>query len=352
MKMKNLYNMAISHKLDDKINKVKEISALFEQNPIFIGEDTSSSLLNQSQLPINIISNIEFIVSKEDACDLEHLYSPIKLNSKQNKQKIHIDGHTFNYSISYQNTFTFQWNKLKNKSNVIQGIRILDKSHFDSSASTILLNKTNRDLFNRRVLPSVTSLFKRVHHRIEKPDYNANINSVSERWLKRYLDKYPTIETNTKEICIKAGINYFVSFYEPTTVYLDNHTGRIYKSKTDGNLVIGTKAMKDELEILATLFYVFGEYDIVESVMVSSPFYTTFNEQQFRGAHHRGVLQRVSVKESDGRKLYYQYQPHGARKDKIMVYHIDLPQYKQSQFMTKLEYKELLEFEKHYIKNA
>lgn len=40
-----------------------------------------------------------------------------------------------------------------------------------------------------------------------------------------------------------------------------------------------------------------------------------------------------------------------ATKDKIMVYHIDLPQYKQSQFMTKLEYKELLELEKH-IKNA
>lgn len=343
--------MVISHKLDDKINKVKEISALFEQNPIFIGEDRSSSLLNQSQLPINTISNIEFIVSKEDACDLEHLYSPIKLNSKQNKQKIHIDGHTFNYGISYQNTFTFQWNELKNKSNIIQEIRVLDKSCLDCSVSAILLNKTSQNLFNRRVFPSVTSLFKRVHHRIEKPDYNANINFVSERWLKCYLDKYPTIKTNTKEICIKAGINYFVSFYEPTTVYLDNHTGRIYKSKTDGNLVIGTKTMKDDLEILATLFYVFREYDIVESVMVSSPFYITFNEQQFKDSHHRGVLQRVSVKEVDGRKLYYQYQPQGAKKDQIMVYHIDLPQYKQSQFMTKTEYKELLKLEKHYSKN-
>lgn len=34
-----------------------------------------------------------------------------------------------------------------------------------------------------------------------------------------------------------------------------------------------------------------------------------------------------------------------------MVYHIDLPQYKQSQFMTKTEYKELLKLEKHYSKN-
>lgn len=74
-------------------------------------------------------------------------------------------------------------------------------------------------------------------------------------------------------------------------------------------MVIGTKAMKDDLEILATLFFVFKEYDIVESVMVSSPFYYIFNEQQFRDAHHRGVLQRVSVKESGRRKLYYQYQP-------------------------------------------
>lgn len=205
--------------------------------------------------------------------------------------------------------------------------------------------------FNRRVFPSVTSLFKKVHHRIEKPVYNANINFVSERWLKRYLDKYPTIKTNTRELCIKAGINYFVSFYEPTTVYLDNHTGRIYKSKTEGSLVIGTKAMKDALEILATLFYVFREYDIVESIMVSSPFYTTYDEQQFRSAHHRGVLQRVSVREADGRKLYYQYQPHGAKKDKIMVYHIDLTQYRQNQFMTKREYNELLELEKNYIKS-
>lgn len=337
--------------LNNKINKIKEISALFDKNPIFIG-DVSDYLLNQSKIPANIVSNIEFIISKEDACDLECLYSPIKLNREQNKQKFHIDNYTFSYDISYQSTSNLQWNISKDKSNIIQGIRVLDKSYFNSSVSTILLNKTNSNLFNRRVLPSVTSLFKKVHHRIEKPDYNANINFVSERWLKCYLDKYPTIKTNTKEICIKAGINYFVSFYEPTTVYLDNHTGRIYKSKTDGNLVIGTKAMKDDLEILATLFYVFREYDIVESVMVSSPFYTTFNEQQFRDAHHRGVLQRVSVKEADGRKLYYQYQPHGAKKDKIMVYHIDLPQYKQSQFMTELEYKELLELEKHYIRNT
>lgn len=337
--------------LNNKINKIKEISALFDKNPIFIG-DVSDYLLNQSKIPANIVSNIEFIVSKEDACDLECLYSPIKLNREQNKQKFHIDNYTFSYDISYQSTSNLQWNISKDKSNIIQGIRVLDKSYFNSSVSTILLNKTNSNLFNRRVLPSVTSLFKKVHHRIEKPDYNANINFVSERWLKCYLDKYPTIKTNTKEICIKAGINYFVSFYKPTAVYLDNHTGRIYKSKTDGNLVIGTKAMKNDLEILATLFYVFREYDIVESVMVSSPFYITFNEQQFRDAHHRGVLQRVSVRESDGRKLYYQYQPHGARKDKIMVYHIDLPQYKQSQFMTKLEYKELLGLEKHYIKNA
>jgi hypothetical protein len=342
--------MTISPKLDDQISKIKEISELFDKNPIFIG-DVSDYLLNQSKIPANIVSNIEFIVSKEDACDLECLYSPIKLNREQNKQKFHIDNYTFSYDISYQSTSNLQWNISKDKSNIIQGIRVLDKSYFNSSISTILLNKTNSNLFNRRVLPSVTSLFKKVHHRIEKPDYNANINFVSERWLKRYLDKYPAIETNTKEICIKAGINYFVSFYQPTTVYLDNHTGRIYKSKTDGNLVIGTKAMKDDLEILATLFYVFREYDIVESVMVSSPFYITFNEQQFRDAHHRGVLQRVSVKEVNGRKMYYQYQPHGAKKDKIMVYHIDLPQYKQSQFMTKLEYKELLELEKH-IKNA
>lgn len=336
--------------LDNKSNKIKEISVLFDQNIIFI-VDASNYSLNQSQFPASIISNTKFIMSTEDACDLESLYSPIKLNRTQNKQKFYIDNDTFSYNIGHPNTSNLQWNELKNKSNVIQGIRILDKSHFNNSASTILLNKTNTNLFNRRVLPSVTSLFKKVHHRIEKPDYNANINFVSERWLKRYLDKYPTIETNTKEICIKAGINYFVSFYQPTTVYLDNHTGRIYKSKTDGNLVIGTKAMKDDLEILATLFYVFREYDIVESVMVSSPFYITFNEQQFRDAHHRGVLQRVSVKEVNGRKMYYQYQPHGAKKDKIMVYHIDLPQYKQSQFMTKLEYKELLELEKH-IKNA
>ena len=336
--------------LDNKINEIKEISALFDQNLIFI-VDASNYSLNQSQFPANIISNTEFIINKEDACDLEYLYSPIKLNRTQNKQKFHIDNHTFSYDISYQNTSNLQWNELKNKSNIIQEIRILDKSHFDSSASSILLNKTSQNIFNRRVFSSVTSLFKRAHHRIEKPDYNANINFVSERWLKRYLDKYPTIKTNTKEICIKAGINYFVSFYEPTTVYLDNHTGRIYKSKTDGNLVIGTKSMKDDLEILATLFYVFREYDIVESVMVSSPFYTTFNEQQFRDAHHRGVLQRVSVKEAGGRKLYYQYQPQGAQKDKIMVYHIELTQYKQSQFMTKTEYKELLKLEKHYIKN-
>lgn len=334
----------------NKINKIKEISALFDQNIIFI-VDASNYSLNQSQFPANIISNTEFIINKEDACDLEYLYSPIKLNRTQNKQKFHIDNHTFSYDISYQNTSNLQWNELKDKSNIIQGIRILDKSYFDSSASAILLNKTSINLFNRRVFPSVTSLFKRVHHRIEKLDYNANINFVSERWLKCYLDKYPTIKTNTKELCIKAGINYFVSFYQPTTVYLDNHTGRIYKSKTDGNLIIGTKAMKDDLEILATLFYVFREYDIVESIMVSSPFYTTFNEQQFRDAHHRGVLQRVSVKEAGGRKLYYQYQPQGAQKDKIMVYHIDLPQYKQSQFMTKTEYKELLKLEKHYIKN-
>ena len=336
--------------LDNKSNKIKEISVLFDQNIIFI-VDASNYSLNQSQFPASIISNTKFIMSTEDACDLESLYSPIKLNRTQNKQKFYIDNDTFSYNIGHPNTSNLQWNELKNKSNVSQGIRILDKSHFNNSASTILLNKTNTNLFNRRVLPSVTSLFKKVHHRIEKPDYNANINFVSERWLKRYLDKYPTIETNTKEICIKAGINYFVSFYQPTTVYLDNHTGRIYKSKTDGNLVIGTKAMKDDLEILATLFYVFREYDIVESVMVSGPFYITFNEQQFRDAHHRGVLQRVSVKEVNGRKMYYQYQPHGAKKDKIMVYHIDLPQYKQSQFMTKLEYKELLELEKH-IKNA
>lgn len=336
--------------LDNKISKIKEISALFDQNLIFI-VDTSNSSLNQSQFPTSIISNVEFIISKEDACDLEALYSPIKLDRTQNKQKFHIDNHTF-YDISYQNTSNLQWNVLKNKSNIIRGIRILGKSHFDSSNSAILLNKTSQNLFNRRVFPSVISLFKRVHHRIEKPDYNANINFVSERWLKHYLDKYPTIKTNTKEICIKAGINYFVSFYEPTTVYLDNHTGRIYKSKTDGNLVIGTKAMKDDLEILATLFYVFREYDIVESVMVSSPFYITFNEQQFRDAHHRGVLQRVSVKEADGRKLYYQYQPQGAKKDQIMVYHIELPQYRQNQFMTKREYNKLLELEKQYIKNV
>lgn len=336
--------------LDNKGNQIKEISALFGQNIIFI-VDASNYSLNQSQFPASIISNTEFIISKEDACDLESLYSPIKINRTQNKQKFHIDNHTFSYDISYQNTSNLQWNELKNKSNIIQGIRILDKSYFDSSASAILLNKTSINLFNRRVFPSVTSLFKRVHHRIEKPDYNANINFVSERWLKRYLDKYPTIKTNTKELCIKAGVNYFVSFYQPTTVYLDNHTGRIYKSKTDGNLIIGTKAMKDDLEILATLFYVFREYDIVESIMVSSPFYTTFNEQQFRDAHHRGVLQRVSVKEADGRKLYYQYQPQGAKKDQIMVYHIELPQYRQNQFMTKREYNELLELEKHYIKN-
>lgn len=336
--------------LDNKINKIKKISALFDQNLIFIA-DTSNYSLNQSQFPASIISNTEFIISKEDACDLESLYSPIKLNGTQNKQKFHIDNDTFSYDISYQNTSNLQWNVLKNKSNIIQGIRILDKSCFDSSTSAILLNKTSTNLFNKRVFPSVTSLFKRVHYRIEKPDYNANINFVSERWLKRYLEKYPTIKTNTKEICIKAGINYFVSFYEPATVYLDNHTGRIYKSKTDGNLVIGTKAMKDDLEILATLFYVFREYDIVESVMVSSPFYMTFNEQQFRDANHRGVLQRVSVKEAGGRKLYYQYQPQGAQKDKIMVYHIELPQYRQNQFMTKGEYNELLELEKHYIKN-
>lgn len=336
--------------LDNKINKIKEISALFDQNLIFI-VDTSNYSLNQSQFPASIISNTAFIISKEDACDLESLCSPIKLNRTQNKRNFHIDHHTFSYDISYQNTSNLQWNVLKNKSNIIQEIRIFDKSCFDCSVSAILLNKTSINLFNRRVFPSVTSLFKRVHHRIEKPDYNANINFVSERWLKRYLDKYPTIKTNTKELCIKAGVNYFVSFYQPTTVYLDNHTGRIYKSKTDGNLIIGTKAIKDDLEILATLFYVFREYDIVESVMVSSPFYTTFNEQQFRDAHHRGVLQRVSVKEAGGRKLYYQYQPQGAQKDKIMVYHIDLPQYKQSQFMTKTEYKELLKLEKHYIKN-
>ena len=337
--------------LDKKINKIKEISALFDQNLIFI-VDTSNYSLNQSQFPASIISNTEFIISKEDACDLESLCSPIKLNGTQNKRKFHIDHHTFSYDISYQNTSNLQWNALKNKSNMIQGIRILDKSHFDSSAPSILLNKTNQNLFNRRVFSSVTSLFKRVHHRIEKPDYNANINFVSERWLKRYLDKYPTIKTNTKEICIKAGVNYFVSFYQPTTVYLDNHTGRIYKSKTDGNLMIGTKAMKDDLEILATLFYVFREYDIVESIMVSSPFYTTFNEQQFRDAHHRGVLQRVSVKEAGGRKLYYQYQPQGAQKDKIMVYHIELPQYRQNQFMTKREYNELLELEEHILKTS
>lgn len=336
--------------LDNKSNKIKEISALFDKNLIFI-VDVQDYSFNQSQFPTSIISNTEFIISKEDACDLESIYSPIKINRTQNKQKFHIDNYTFSYDISYQNTSNFQWNVLKNKSNIIQEIKILDKSHFDSYASNILLNKTGQNLFNRRVFSSVTSLFKRVHHRIEKPDYNANINFVSERWLKRYLDKYPTIKTNTKEICIKAGVNYFVSFYEPTTVYLDNHTGRIYKSKTDGNLVIGTKAMKDDLEILATLFYVFREYDIVESVMVSSPFYTTFNEQQFKDSHHRGVLQRVSVKEADGRKLYYQYQPQGAKKDQIMVYHIELPQYRQNQFMTKREYNELLELENHYIKN-
>lgn len=336
--------------LDNKISKIKEISALFDQNLIFI-VDTSNSSLNQSQFPTSIISNVEFIISKEDACDLEALYSPIKLNGTQNKQKFYIDNDTFSYNIGHPNTSNLQWNVLKNKSNIIKEIRVLDKSCFDCSVSAILLNKTSQNLFNRRVFPSVTSLFKRVHHRIEKPDYNANINFVSERWLKCYLDKYPTIKTNTKEICIKAGINYFVSFYEPATIYLDNRTGRIYKSKTDGNLVIGTKAMKDDLEILATLFYVFREYDIVESVMVSSPFYTTLNEQQFRDAHHRGVLQRVSVKESGGRKLYYQYQPQGAKKDQIMVYHIELPQYKQSQFMTKTEYKKLLKLEKNYIKN-
>ena len=339
--------------LDNKIDKIKEISALFEQKLIFI-VGTSNYSLNKSQFQENIITNTEFIVSKEDACDLECLYSPIKLNRTQNKQKFHIDNHTFSYDISDQNTLNPQWNDLESKSKIIQGIKILDKSYFNSSAKNILLNKTNQNLFRRQVFPSVTSLFKKVHHRIEKPVYNANINFVSERWLRRYLDKYPTIKTNTKELCIKAGINYFVSFYEPTTVYLDNHTGRIYKSKTEGSLVIGTKAMKDDLEILATLFYVFREYDIVESVMVSSPFYTTFNEQQFRDAHHRGVLQQVSIKEADGRKLYYQYQPQGAKKDKIMVYHIDhieLPQYRQNQFMTKREYNELLELEKNYIKS-
>lgn len=331
--------------LNNKIDKIKEISALFEQKLIFI-VGTSNYSLNKSQFQENIITNTEFIVSKEDACDLECLYSPIKLNRTQNKHKFHIDNHTFSYDISDQNTLNPQWNDLESKSKIIQGIKILDKSYFNSSAKNILLNKTNQNLFRRQVFPSVTSLFKKVHHRIEKPVYNANINFVSERWLKRYLDKYPTIKTNTKEICIKAGVNYFVSFYEPTTVYLDNHTGRIYKSKTDGNLVIGTKAMKDDLEILSTLFYVFREYDIVESVMVSSPFYTTFNEQQFRDAHHRGVLQQVSIKEADGRKLYYQYQPQGAKKDKIMVYHIELTQYRQNQFMTKREYNELLELEK------
>ena len=336
--------------LNNKIDKIKEISALFEQKLIFI-VGTSNYSLNKSQFQENIITNTEFIVSKEDACDLECLYSPIKLNRTQNKHKFHIDNHTFSYDISDQNTLNPQWNDLESKSKIIQGIKILDKSYFNSSAKNILLNKTNQNLFRRQVFPSVTSLFKKVHHRIEKPVYNANINFVSERWLKRYLDKYPTIKTNTKEICIKAGVNYFVSFYEPTTVYLDNHTGRIYKSKTDGNLVIGTKAMKDDLEILSTLFYVFREYDIVESVMVSSPFYTTFNEQQFRDAHHRGVLQQVSIKEADGRKLYYQYQPQGAKKDKIMVYHIELTQYRQNQFMTKREYNELLELEKNYIKS-
>ena len=323
---------------------------MFEQKLIFI-VGTSNYSLNKSQFQENIITNTEFIVSKEDACDLECLYSPIKLNRTQNKHKFHIDNHTFSYDISDQNTLNPQWNDLESKSKIIQGIKILDKSYFNSSAKNILLNKTNQNLFRRQVFPSVTSLFKKVHHRIEKPVYNTNINFVSERWLKRYLDKYPTIKTNTKEICIKAGVNYFVSFYEPTTVYLDNHTGRIYKSKTDGNLVIGTKAMKDDLEILSTLFYVFREYDIVESVMVSSPFYTTFNEQQFRDAHHRGVLQQVSIKEADGRKLYYQYQPQGAKKDKIMVYHIELTQYRQNQFMTKREYNELLELEKNYIKS-
>ena len=337
--------------LDNKISKIKEISALFDKNLIFI-VDLQDSSLNHSQFPASAISNAEFIISKEDACDLECLYSPIKLNRTQNKQDFYIDNHTFSYDISYQNASNHKWNKLESKSHIIQGIRVLDKNHLNNSTEDILLNKTKGNSFRRLVFPSVTSLFKRVHHRIEKPDYNANINFVSERWLTRYLDKYPTIKTNTKEICIKAGINYFVSFYEPTTVYLDNHTGRIYKSKTDGNLVIGTKAMKDDLEILATLFYVFREYDIVESVMVSSPFYTTFNEQQFRDAYHRGVLQQVSVKETDGRKLYYQYQPHGAKKDKIMVYHIELPQYRQNQFMTKREYNELLELEKHYIKNV
>ena len=50
--------------------------------------------------------------------------------------------------------------------------------------------------------------------------------------------------------------------------------------------------------------------------------------------------------------MYYQYQPHGAKKDKIMVYHIELPQYRQNQFMTKTEYNELLELEKYHIKNV